>query len=65
MKVKDLQKELQKLIEEGHGEYDVMIKVGEHDRDLITNISDIRAFGKNAVYEIGYIELDSCNHVNW
>lgn len=61
MKVKDLQKKLEALIEQGHGEYDLMIKVGEQERDLITIISDIKEYSR----DLGYVEFDTKNHINW
>ena len=71
MKIKDLQKELTMLLSEGKGNYDVMIKVGDKERDLITNIGTIKSFpdvekrlGRDH-YPIGYIELESCNNLNW
>lgn len=71
MKVKDLQKELTTLLSEGKGNYDVMIKVGDKERDLITNIGTIKSFPDvekrlvRANYPVGYIELESCNNLNW
>lgn len=68
MKVKDLQEELTALLSEGKGNYDVMIKVGDKDRDLITNIGTVKSFsdvlGRDH-YAVGYIELESCNNLNW
>ena len=71
MKVKDLQEELTTLLSEGKGNYDVMIKVGDEERDLITNIDAIKSFpdvekrlGKDH-YPVGYIELKSCNNLEW
>ncbi len=71
MKVKDLQEELTTLLSEGKGNYDVMIKVGDKDRDLITNIGTVKSFsdvekrlGRDN-YVAGYIEFESCNNLNW
>lgn len=71
MKIKDLQEELTTLLSEGKGNYDVMIKVGNKERDLITNIGTIKSFpdvekrlGRDN-YAIGYIELESCNNLGW
>lgn len=71
MKVKDLQKELTELLSEGKGNYDIMIKVGDKERDLITNIGTVKSFPDverrlvKGNYAVGYIELESCNNLNW
>lgn len=71
MKVRELYNSLGELIYSGKGNYDVMIKLDDKDRDLITNIGTIKSFpdvekrlGKDN-YAVGYVELESCNNLSW
>lgn len=61
MNVSELYDDMRKLLEDGKGNYDVMIRVADDDekRDLITHICNVKSFSPN----IGYVELTSVNNV--
>ena len=63
MKIKELHKICQELIEQQHGEYDVTIQVGNPflgERDLIVS-NEIREFSK----DMGLLILKSHSRLTW
>ena len=65
MKVSELYKEMLKLLEDGKGNYDIMIRIADDDekRDLISHIDDVKSFSP----KVGYVELTSVNnkYLDW
>ena len=45
--------------------YDVMVKVGDSERDLITRISSINCVNSKINPPSGFIELETCNAIDW
>lgn len=61
MKVAQLYQELEKLIKDEKGAYDMMIRIRDEDRDLIIGISGIEDYRGG----IGFVVLDSINSLDW
>lgn len=61
MTIGKLYSKLQEEIGKGHGDYAVMIKVG-NNRDLIVDIGDAHVFIN---YTSGWVELESANELNF
>ena len=61
MKVSELYNEMLKLLEDGKGNYEIMIRVADDDekRDLISHIDNVKSFSS----KVGYVELTSVNNV--
>jgi len=45
--------------------YDVMVKVGDSGRDLITKIGSIKCINSKINPPPGFIELETCNAIDW
>jgi len=45
--------------------YDVMVKVGDFERDLITKIGSINCVDSKINPPLGFIELETCNTIDW
>lgn len=45
--------------------YDVMVKVGDSERDLITKIGNIHCVNSKINPPSGFIELETCNAIDW
>lgn len=65
MKVHELYDEMLKLLTDGKGNYDVMIRVADDDekRDLISHVDNVKSFSS----KVGYVELTSVNnaYLDW
>ena len=65
MKVSELYNEMLKLLEDGKGNYEIMIRVADDDekRDLISHIDNVKSFSQ----KVGYVELTSVNnaYLDW
>lgn len=65
MKVSELCSEMLTLLQDGKGNYDIMIRVADDDekRDLISNVGNVKSFSPN----VGYVELTSVNnaYLDW
>lgn len=60
MKVSELHDEMLKLLKDGKGNYDIMIRVADDDekRDLISHVDNVKSFSPR----FGYVELTSVNN---
>ena len=45
--------------------YDMMVKVGDSERDLITKISDIHCINPKLEEPVGFVELETVNKIDW
>ena len=63
MKVNELKKICDQLVEEGHGEYDVTVELmnDEYQRELVRNFSVIKCLAK----ELGVLILRTGKMLNW
>lgn len=65
MKVSELYDEMLKLLKDGKGNYDIMIRVADDDekRDLIICVDNVKSFSP----KVGYVELTSVNnaYLDW
>lgn len=65
MKVSELCSEMLKLLQDGKGNYDIMIRVADDNkkRDLISHVNNVKSFSPN----VGYVELTSVNnaYLDW
>ena len=60
MKVQQLYDQLGQIIKDKKGHFDVMIKVGDDERDLITGIHSIEDYDV-----VGFVMFNSINELDW
>ena len=60
MTVRQLYNQLDQMIKDEKGHFDLLIRVGDDERDLITGIHSIEDYD-----DVGFVIFDSINKLDW